>query len=142
MSKNILVALLVVGLIVMGAALLAILVGRPQPGPSTTTTTMLPFAKPVVKANLPKVLTIYQKGEYYSEKASLISKTLASASKYKDIAIFQAVNLLEEPQLAGYYGVTQIPALIIVSSSGRVLLKHEGFLSKEEIILLLSSLKG
>jgi len=107
--------------------------------PSLTTTTLPTFkAAPEPAAPKIKVLTLYQKGERFSNLAVGVSSALGK--KFQDLAIFQSINLLEEPQLAGFYDISSAPAVVFVSPGGKVLYTHEGFLAKEEIIRKISEL--
>lgn len=93
-----------------------------------------------VKTALPRVITLYQKGEGESDLAVFVSNELAK--KYKGAADFSSADTLNEPQLTEYYGVTAVPTLVFITPAGRVFTRHEGYLDKAGILRILASMKG
>ena len=87
---------------------------------------------------LPKVVTLYQKGEGESDLAAFVSKELAGAKKIA--AVFRAINVQDEPQMAEFYGVSNIPAIVFLLPDGRVYKKFEGYLDKAKILGVLSAM--
>jgi thiol-disulfide isomerase/thioredoxin len=101
----------------------------PVPGTST------PEAKTVL---LPKVITLYQKGEGESDLAAFVSKELSGAAKIQ--AVFRAINVQDEPQMAEFYGVSNIPAIVFLLPSGKVYKKIEGYMDKRKILGVLAAM--
>ncbi len=88
---------------------------------------------------LPKVITLYQKGEGESDLAVYVSKELARESR--GVANFSVIDTSDEPQMLEYYGVSSVPAEIFISPSGKVYKVHEGYLDKAKILATLKSAK-
>lgn len=124
------VAALVVVAVVVGWFML-----RPAPAPSPVKPAGVatPEAAP-----LPKVITLYQKGDGESDLAAFVSAELTK--KYQRLAAFKLINVLDEPQMAEYYGVSSQPAVIFQLPSGRIFSKHEGYLSKQKILSTLKAM--
>jgi len=128
--------------IILLAALLVVgtlMVARKAPSGNAPASTALPIPE-AEKGPLPKVITLYQKGEGESELAAFVAKELSR--ELKDQAVSRAINVLAEPQMAEFYGVSTTPAVIILSPAGQILFKHEGYLDKAEIIKRINSLKS
>ena len=87
---------------------------------------------------LPRVVTLYQKGEGESDLAFFVSRELAA--KNVVLANFSAVNVLDDPQLVEYYGVETTPALIFLLPSGKLYKKHEGYLDKQRIMAIVATI--
>ena len=79
-----------------------------------------------------KVVLLYQKGDGESDLLVLVVGEISREKK--GLASFHYINTLEEPQMAEFYGISTLPALIYLSPSGKVLFKHEGYQDKEKII--------
>jgi len=84
------------------------------------------------------VLTLFQKGDGEFDLAAYVSRGLAW--ELKGIAIFQSIDVSGDAQIADYYEISSFPAVIFLSPAGKVLSKHEGYLSKEDILSTLKSL--
>ncbi len=63
------------------------------------------------------------------------------AEEYKDRAIIGKVNIDEEPELAGRYGVMSIPTLIVYKD-GNVAAKSVGVVGKDKIAGMLDEALG
>jgi hypothetical protein len=87
---------------------------------------------------LPKVVTLYQKGEGESDLAAFVSRELARDKS--GLASFRLVNIMDEPQMAEFYGVNNTPAVIFISSAGKIFRKFEGYIDKTRILAVLSSM--
>lgn len=87
---------------------------------------------------LPRVITLYQKGEGESDLAVFVSNELAA--KNKGLAEFSTINTLNEPQMTGYYGVTSVPTVVFLTPAGRIFARHEGYLDRAGILKTLRSL--
>ena len=87
---------------------------------------------------LPKVVTIYQKGEGESDLAAFVARELAREKR--GLANFRLINIMDEPQLAEFYGVNNTPAVIFISSAGRIFRKFEGYIDKTKILAVLSAM--
>ena len=53
---------------------------------------------------------------------------------YRDELDVVFIDILEDPDAAETYGVSTIPTQIFFDASGKELFRHEGFLSREEIL--------
>lgn len=87
---------------------------------------------------LPQVITLYQKGEGESDLALFVAKELEK--KFGQLATYRNVDTREDDQLAEYYGVSEMPAIIILNAAGKAVRIHEGYLAQEEILKTLKSL--
>ena len=87
---------------------------------------------------LPRVITLYQKGEGESDLAVFVSNELAA--KNKGLAKFSTIDTLNEPQMTEYYGVTAVPTVVFLTPSGRIYARHEGYLDQAGILRTLRSL--
>jgi hypothetical protein len=129
------VVLVVTVLLVAGAALIWLGLQSAQlsklPPPPTGT-------REAVRA-LPKVITLYQKGEGESDLAVYVVKELAARNR--GLVNFSSIDTSDEPQMLEFYGVSSVPAVIFMTSAGKVYLKHEGYLDKEAILKILRSMK-
>ena len=92
------------------------------------------------KAALPRVITLYQKGEGESDLAVFVSDELAA--KNKGLAQFSTIDTLNEPQMTEYYGVTSVPTVVFLTPSGRIFARHEGYLDQAGILRTLRSITG
>ena len=128
-------------IIILVAAMLVIgtfMATRKTPPPTAPASTEIASPEAIEKGPLPKILTLYQKGEGESELAAFVARELSR--ELKGVAVSKAINVLAEPQMAEFFGVSITPAVIFLSSSGKVLYKHEGYLDKAEIISRIKSL--
>jgi hypothetical protein len=91
----------------------------------------------VVRA-LPRVITLYQKGEGESDLAFFVSNELAV--KQKGLAQFSTIDTLNEPQMTEYYGITSVPTVVFLNPEGRIFARHEGYLDQAGILRTLRSL--
>lgn len=133
-NKNLIwIIIAVVALIIIIAIGWALL--RRIPSPSPIKPAGVVTAEAVV---LPKVITLYQKGEGESDLAAFVSRELAK--KFKGMAVFRLINVLDDPQMAGYFGVNSHPAVIFQLPSGRVYSKYEGYLDQKKILSILQSM--
>ncbi len=87
---------------------------------------------------LPRVVTVYQKGEGESDLAAFVARELAREKG--GLASFRLINLADEPQMAEFYGVNNAPAVIFISSAGKIFRKFEGYIDKTRILAVLSSM--
>ena len=137
MRKTIYILLLVLAivLVIMGISMLV------KKGLSGTPPAMKVVTPEAVseKKLLPKVITLYQKGEGESDLAAFVSKELSS--KQKGIAVFRTVNVLDEPQMAGYFGVSSAPTIVFIMPSGKIYKKYEGYLDKGRILQIIRSMQ-
>ena len=92
------------------------------------------------KAALPRVITLYQKGEGESDLAVFVSHELAV--KNKGLAEFSTIDTLNEPQMTEYYGISAVPALVFLTPEGKIFARHEGYLDQAGILRTLRSLAG
>lgn len=138
MKKQLFWAALILLVIVAAFFLLSPKQEAPKPTPPVTAQ-KISEKTAGVKPNgfLPQVITIYQKNERMDSRALSISRELAIT--HSSAADFQSINILEEPQIADYYGVTSTPTIIFATPSGRVYKKFVGSMSKDEILSLLSA---
>jgi hypothetical protein len=98
-----------------------------------------PAATPEAKAIvLPKVITLYQKGEGESDLAACVARELARDKG--SLASFRLINIMDEPQMVDFYGVNNTPAVIFISSAGKIFRKFEGYVDKTRILAVLSSM--
>ena len=88
---------------------------------------------------LPKVITLYQKGEGESDLAAFVAREMSA--KYKDKAVFRAINILDEPQMSDFFGVTTLPAIVFQLPSGKLFKVIEGYLDKNKILSVLDSIE-
>lgn len=88
---------------------------------------------------LPKVITLYQKGEGESDLAVYVEKELAA--KNRGLANFSSIDTSDEPQMLEFYGVSSVPAVIFITPTGKVYKKHEGYLDQGAILSILKSMK-
>jgi len=137
MKKNNVWLILVVVVLVLFALWLALFkerVSTPKilpPAPQAS-----PEAKSIL---LPKVITLYQKGEGESDLAAFVAREMAA--KFKDKASFRVINVQDEPQISGYYGVTTVPAIVFLLPSGKLFKVFEGYLDKDKILGVLNSIE-
>jgi hypothetical protein len=123
-----------IALLVIGAALLWLSLrptSVPPPPPKTAATQE-------AKA-LPKVITLFQKGEGESDLAVYVQKELSA--KAGTVANFSVIDTSDEPQMLEFYGVNSVPAIIFLTSAGKVYRVHEGYLDKGAILSILRSMK-
>jgi len=92
---------------------------------------LTPSKEAEAAGKLPRVITLYQKGEGESDLAAFVSRELAKEGKL--LASFRSINVTEDPQAAVYYGVTEHPTIVFIRPNGRIYLKHEGYLDKAKI---------
>lgn len=131
-NKNLIWAIIAVVLVLAAAW---VLLGRaPAPSPVKPVKVSTPEA-----AALPKVITLYQKGDGESDLAAFVAKELSQ--KCRAMASFRLINVLDEPQMAEYFGVSSQPAVIFLLPSGRVYTKHEGYLDQKKIISILLAMQ-
>jgi thioredoxin-like negative regulator of GroEL len=104
----------------------------PLPPPPSSVT------REAVKA-LPKVITLYRKGEGESDLAVYVAKELAA--KNRGLANFSNIDTSDEPQMLEFYGVNSVPTIIFIAPTGKVVRKHEGYLDQGAILQLLRSMK-
>jgi hypothetical protein len=90
------------------------------------------------KAALPRVITLYQKGEGESDLAVFVANELAA--KNKGLAEFSTIDTLNEPQMTEYYGITAVPTVVFLTPSGRIYARHEGYLDQAGILRMLRSM--
>ena len=100
-----------------------------------------PVASPEAKSALPlpRVVTLYQKGDGESDLAAFVSKELSNTKIA--LAVFRAVNVMDEPQMAEFYGVNNTPAIIFLRPNGKVFKVYEGYLDKRKILSVLSKME-
>jgi hypothetical protein len=139
MNKNSLPfrALVVIVILVAGAALawLGLRSTKPATLPPPPTATASQEAVRV----LPKVITLYQKGEGESDLAVYVAKELAAQSR--GLAKFSSIDTTDEPQMLEFYGVSSVPAVIFMAPTGKIYQKHEGYLDKAAILKIVKSIK-
>ncbi len=131
----VLIAVIVILLAVLAAVLWPKFQPAQLPPPPTSTKTATPEA---VKA-MPKVITLFQKGEGESDLAVFVAKELARQAR--GLAAFSMIDTSDEPQMLGYYGVNSVPAVIFITPAGKVYKVHEGYLEKAAILATLKSMK-
>ena len=136
MKKNFFLLLAVLAVVIIGALYLFL---RPaaQP-PAVKLAGVSPEAAAAKSAVLPKVITLYQKGESESDLAIFVSRELARELRGR--AAFRLINVEDEPQLAEFYGVSEIPSVVILTPGGAIQAKHEGYWDKSAIIAVISKL--
>jgi hypothetical protein len=130
--KNNLPVLLIICVVIL-AALVYVFYSLSAPAPEVKLA-----ALPAQKIALPKVVTLYQKGESESDLAVFVSNELSRELSGK--ASFRLVNIADEPQMAEFYGVDETPAVIILTPAGAVQAKHEGYWEKASIVAVLKTL--
>jgi hypothetical protein len=101
--------------------------------------------KPVVatveaRVGLPKVLTLYQPEDGESDLAVFVSNELNKEAR--GVATFRLINVEAEPQLAELYGVSDTPAVVFLTSTGKLFRKHDGYLDKKEILSIVAQIKN
>jgi hypothetical protein len=128
--------LLAVAAVVLIAALYLVL--RPAPTPPEVKLAAPPETAAPKPAALPKVITLYQKGESESDLAIFVSRELAR--ELRGQASFRLINVEDEPQLAEFYGVSEIPSVVILTPGGAISAKHEGYWDKAAIVAVLRKL--
>jgi thioredoxin-like negative regulator of GroEL len=104
---------------------------RQAPPPAVKVTTE-------AKAPLPRVITLYQPGEGESDLAVFVSKELAR--EQRGLAVFRSIDVSDEPQMAGFFGVSALPAIVFQLPSGKVAAKYEGYVDKNRILAVVRSL--
>ena len=132
---NLMVLVVVIIIVVAGGAFLLWPALQPSKLPPPPVTGKM--ASPEAKA-LPKVITLYQKGEGESDLAVYVSKELVRES---GAAAFSAIDTSDEPQMLEYYGVNSVPAVIFLTPVGKVYKVHEGYMDKGAILGTLKSMK-
>ena len=130
MKKNLLLLLAVLAVVIVGLLYLALRPAAPPPEVKLAVAT--PEATAVKPVALPKVVTLYQKGERESDLAIFVSRELARELRGR--ASFRLINVEDEPQMAEFYGVSEIPSVIILTPGGAVRAKHEGYWDKAAIV--------
>jgi len=133
MRKTIYILLLILAIVLVVVGISRLVKKAPEGAPPAIKL-VTPEAVPEKKL-LPKVITLYQKGEGESDLAAFVSKEL---SKQKGIAVFRTVNVLDEPQMASYFGVSSVPTIVFILPSGKIYKKHEGYLDKGQILKALT----
>ena len=130
-------ALVVIVILVAGAALawLGLRSTKPSTLPPPPTAAVSQEAVRV----LPKVITLYQKGEGESDLAVYVVKELAAQAS--GLAKFSSIDTSDEPQMLEFYGVSSVPAVIFIAPTGKVYQKHEGYLDKAAILKIIKSMK-
>jgi len=93
-----------------------------------------------VKVGLPKVLTLYQPEDGESDLAVFVSNELLKEAR--GVATFRLINVEAEPQMAEFYGVSGTPAVVFLTSSGRLFRKHDGYLEKKAILAIVAQIKN
>ncbi len=131
----VLIAVIVVLLAVLAAVLWPKFQPPQLPPPPTAPKT---GSQEAVKA-LPKVITLFQKGEGESDLAVFVGKELSRQAR--GLAVFSMIDTSDEPQMLGYYGVNSVPAIIFLTRAGKVYKVHEGYLEKGAILNILKSMK-
>jgi len=96
------------------------------------------IVSPEATSVLPRVITLYQKGDGESDLAAFVANELAGSKKVP--AVFRSINVLDEPQMVEFYGVSNTPAVIFLRANGQMYKKFEGYLDKAKIIAVLSSM--
>ncbi|MCU0640961.1 MAG: hypothetical protein MUC35_02600 [Candidatus Margulisbacteria bacterium] len=99
-----------------------------------------PEATAVKPAPLPKVITLFRKGDSESDLAIYVSRELSR--ELKDKVAIRLINIDDEPQMAEYYGVTEFPAVVILTPGGAVRAKHDGYWDKAEILGVLKTISA
>ena len=134
--KKFFILMLVMIAVLFAGALIFIPKGAP---PATSTTTTLDLAVTVTPEARPaqKVITLFQKGEGESDLSAYVARGLSAELKGR--VVFTIVDVQEEPQIAEYYNVDSVPTLIFISPTGKIFHRHEGYLSKDAILKILSS---
>ena len=136
MKKNIYLALAIVAVVIVG---LLYLVFRPAAQPPEIKPATAPRESATEKpVSLPKVVTLYQKGEGESDLAVFVSRELARNLRGR--ASFRLINVEDEPQLAEFYGVSEIPSVVVLTPGGAIQAKHEGYWDKTAIVAALRTL--
>lgn len=127
-----------IALVLLAIAFGALLWPSLQPAQLPPPPTAKQMTMPEAKA-LPKVITLFQKGEGESDLAVFVGKELAAKSRH--LAAFSMVDTSDEPQMLGYYGISSVPAVIFITPAGKVYKVHEGYLEKAAILGTLKSMK-
>jgi hypothetical protein len=131
-------------LVVVLAVLLAVgvyfLRAAQAPAPVQPAQEAKPVATVEARVVLPKVLTLYQPEDGESDLAVFVSNELNKEAREK--ASFRLINVEAEPQLAELYGVSDTPAVVFLTGSGRLFRKHEGYLDKQEILAIVAQIKN
>ncbi|MBU1867135.1 MAG: hypothetical protein KKD13_01505, partial [Candidatus Margulisbacteria bacterium] len=132
MKKNQLLLILIAFLVFAAIIVVLLYTGKTEKEPAIQLARQPAVADKTISkeaettGKLPKVLTLYQKGEGESDLAAFVSSELAKEGK--QLATFRSINVTEDPQAAVYYGVTEHPTIIILRPNGSLFLKHEGYL--------------
>jgi hypothetical protein len=126
-------------IIILLAVLAAVLWPRFQPAQLPPPPAAPKTATQEAAKALPKVITLFQKGEGESDLAVFVGKELARQAR--GLAAFSLVDTSDEPQMLEYYGVSSVPAVIFISPAGKVYKVHEGYLDKAAILATLKSMK-
>lgn len=133
MKKYWVVILAVVAVAVLVSLYLALRPAAPPPAVKLAGAT--PEASAVKAVSLPKVVTLYQKGESESDLAIFVSRELAR--EWRGRASFRLINVEDEPQMAEFYGVSEIPSVVVLTPAGAIQAKHEGYWDKAAILAVL-----
>jgi thioredoxin 1 len=133
MKNKLMVLLVVLAVVVLGLLYLLL---RPAAQPAGVK--LAAGTSEAVSAPLPSVITLYQKGEGESDLAIFVSRELARELRGR--AAFRLINVEDEPQLAEFYGVNEIPSVVVLTPGGAVQAKHEGYWEKASILAVLKKL--
>lgn len=118
---------LVVGAVVVVVGVAAFMRSRPGGGDGVSATPGAPLG-----ANLPRILDL---GADKCIPCKEMAPILAELKKeYDGRAIVDFIDVWKNPGAAEPYGVRIIPTQIFFDRSGKEVWRHEGFLSKAEIV--------
>lgn len=129
---------IVLVIVAVAALLFALTLGpkpaKPSPSIPNKTEAEITTTSPSQEAarRLPEVITLFQKGDGESDLALFVAAEMEKDSS--SIARFKKIDVANDPEVAAFYGVNSIPAVIIKAASGRVLVKHEGYMDKDAIL--------
>ncbi len=74
----------------------------------------------------------------YCKQMKLILEEVAK--EYQGKLNIVIINVYEEPDIAGNYGIMAIPTQIFFDSSGNIVTKHVGLLPKEDVVAQLKKM--
>ncbi len=105
-----------------------------EPEPATPTAAVEPEPEPIITDTkpLPKLLDL---GATKCVPCKMMAPILeALKEEYKGQFDVVFIDVWENPDASGKYGIKLIPTQIFFASDGKELFRHEGFFSKEDIL--------
>jgi len=116
-------------LLIVALALLFTLLFLPQPSFSQSSTGTIP--KDIAKVSIPKLLD-FGRGKCIPCKAMApVLKELSE--EYKDRVIIMIIEIDQEPNLTRANRIRLIPTQIFFDAKNQEVLRHEGFMGKDDI---------